>query len=284
MKATSSHEEPRVSSANGTPHPVEHRPAVAHPLDMERAAYSYVERANPAIRSLYAKHIAAHNSSPRVLDIGCGCGANDREFKKITPQAHIVGIEPNARAAELAGRVCDEVFQGMLEDWLKRDVREPFDLVVLSDVLEHIADPNAFLRALAQAPSVRHAQWIISVPNYGVWYNRLRTLLGVQGYSWSGIWDRTHLRFFTRSSIRKLLTYCGMELLDDACTPSIVQSTAPILRKAFERNVSEGDHLALADSRAYAAYQKAIEPVESLVCETWPALLGLQIVHLTRLR
>ena len=75
-----------------------------------------------------------------------------------------------------------------------------------------------------------------------------------------------------------------MELLDDACTPSIVQSTAPILRKAFERNVSEGDHLALADSRAYAAYQKAIEPVESLVCETWPALLGLQIVHLTRLR
>ena len=42
-------------------------------------------------------------------------------------------------AAELASRTCDEVFNGMLEDWLKQAKREPVDLVVLSDVLEHIA-------------------------------------------------------------------------------------------------------------------------------------------------
>jgi SAM-dependent methyltransferase len=256
----------------------------AHPLDMARSAYSYVERANPAIQSLYAKHIASRGESPRVLDIGCGCGFNDREFKRQTPHAHIVGVEPNARAAELARVTCDEVFEGMLEDWLQKDVREPFDLVVLSDVLEHIADPIGFLRTLSTAPSVRDAQWIISVPNYGVWYNRLRTLFGIQGYSWSGIWDRTHLRFFTRSSIRELLTYCGFELIDQASTPALVQSAAPIIRMAFERNVSEGDHLALADSKAYAVYQKVVEPVESLVCSTWPELLALQIVHVARLR
>ena len=258
--------------------------AKARPLDMARSAYSYVERANPAIQSLYAKHIASRRESPRVLDIGCGCGANDREFKRQTPHAHIAGVEPNSRAAELARVTCDEVFEGMLEDWLKKDEREPYDLVVLSDVLEHIADPIGFLRALSTAPSVRDAQWIISVPNYGVWYNRLRTLLGIQGYSWSGIWDRTHLRFFTRSSIRELLTYCGFDLIDQASTPSLVQSAAPIIRMAFERNVSEGDHLALADSKAYAVYQKAVEPVESLVCGTWPELLALQIVHVARLR
>jgi len=251
---------------------------------MGRSAYSYVERANPAIQSLYAKHIAAKSATPRVLDIGCGCGANDRDFKKQTPHAHIAGVEPNPRAAELARVTCDEVFEGMLEAWLKKGVREPYDLVVLSDVLEHIADPIGFLRALSTAPSVRDAQWIISVPNYGVWYNRLRTMLGIQGYSWSGIWDRTHLRFFTRSSIRELLTYCGFQLLDESSTPSLVQSAAPLIRKAFERNVSEGDHLALADSKAYAVYQKAIEPAESLVCGTWPELLALQIVHVARLR
>jgi SAM-dependent methyltransferase len=255
-----------------------------HPLDMERAAYSYIERANPAIQSLYAKHIAGAISAPRVLDVGCGCGANDRDFKKRTPHARIIGIEPNPRAAELASRTCDEIHNGTLEDWLKEGSREPVDLVVLSDVLEHIADPIAFLRSLSSAPSVRRAQWLISVPNYGVWYNRLRTLLGVQGYSWSGIWDRTHLRFFTRSSIKRLLTYCDFELIDDMCTPSLVQSAAPLLRKAFERSVSEGDHLALADSRLFAMYQRAIEPVESRVCETWPELLGLQIVHLARVR
>jgi SAM-dependent methyltransferase len=255
-----------------------------HPLDMERSAYSYVERANPAIQSLYAKHVASRNASPRVLDIGCGCGANDRDFKKRTPQAHIVGIEPNARAAELARVTCDEVFEGMLEEWLQRGTREPFDLVVLSDVLEHIADPIGFLRSLSSAPAVKDALWIISVPNYGVWYNRLRTVLGLQGYSWSGIWDRTHLRFFTRSSIRELLGYCGFDLLAGASTPSLVQSAAPVIRMAFERNVSEGDHLALADSKVFAAYQKAVEPVESLVCGVWPELLALQIVHVAKLR
>jgi SAM-dependent methyltransferase len=262
-------------------------PRKAHPLDLGRAAYSYVERANPAIQSLYGQHFAGKkgaSKAPRILDIGCGCGANDREFKKQTPQAHIVGIEPNPRAAELSRVTCDEVFEGMLEDWLKKGDRKPFDLVVLSDVLEHIADPVTFLRALSAAPALRDAQWIISVPNYGVWYNRLRTLLGMQSYSWSGIWDRTHLRFFTRSSIRELLRYCGFELLDQSSTPAIVQSAAPLIRKAFERNVSEGDHLALADSKAFALYQKLVEPVESLVCNTWPELLALQIVHLAKLR
>ena len=272
-----------ANGANGAPVPHRER-GKAHPLDLGRSAYSYVERANPAIQSLYAKHVAAKTATPRVLDIGCGCGANDRDFKKQTPHAHIVGIEPNARAAELARVTCDEVFEGMLEDWLKKGAREPFDVVVLSDVLEHIADPIGFLRALSSAPVVRNAQWIISVPNYGVWYNRLRTLFGLQSYSWSGIWDRTHLRFFTRRSIRELLGYCGFDLLDESSTPSLVQSAAPIIRMAFERNVSEGDHLALADSKAFAAYQKAIEPVESLVCDTWPELLALQIVHVARLR
>jgi SAM-dependent methyltransferase len=282
---TEAHPSHASSAKNGSPVRAPDVPSKAHPLDMGRSAYSYVERANPAIQSLYAEHFAAGGSgSPRILDIGCGCGANDRDFKKKTPHAFIVGIEPNPRAAELSRLTCDEVFEGMLEDWLKKGEKKPFDLVVLSDVLEHIADPIGFLRALSSAPPVRNARWIISVPNYGVWYNRLRTLLGVQGYSWSGIWDRTHLRFFTRSSIRELLAYCGFELLDQASTPALVQSAAPLIRKAFERNVSEGDHLALADSKAFALYQKLVEPVESMLCDTWPELLGLQIVHLARLR
>jgi SAM-dependent methyltransferase len=243
-----------------------------------------VERVNPAIQTLYGKHVLSRTSSPRILDIGCGCGVNAREFKRRTPQAYIVGIEPNPRAAELAAVACDEIFQGMLEDWMKAPPAKPFDLVVLSDVLEHIADPVSFLRALAASEPLRGAQWIVSVPNYAVWYNRIRTLLGIHDYGWSGIWDRTHVRFFTRDSIRHLLSYCGFELVDDTCSPSIVQSAAPLLRKSFERDVREGDHLVLAQSKAYAAYQKAVEPAESLVCRTWPALLGFQIVHLARLK
>jgi len=256
----------------------------AHPLDLDGAAYAYLERVNPAILSLYARHVASRRPAPRILDVGCGCGANARALAKVSPDAYIVGIEPDPRAAELAADACTEVIRGSVEEWLRREPVEPFDVVVLSDVLEHVADPIELLRALSRTASLRAASWLISVPNYGVWYNRARTLLGMQGYSWSGLWDRTHLRFFTRASIRELLEYAGFDLLDDACSPSLVQSTAPVLRRLFDRSLSDGKHLAVADSTAYSFYRRAIEPLESSVCQAWPELLGFQIVQLARLR
>jgi SAM-dependent methyltransferase len=258
--------------------------AKAYPLDLESTGYAYVERSNPAILAMFAKHVLALRGDARVLDVGCGCGANARALKEQSREARIVGVEPSARAAELAGRVCDQVFHGTFDDWARvtNDGR-PFEALVLSDVLEHVADPIPFVRRIAAVPSLKAALWIVSVPNYAVWYNRVGTLLGRQRYSWSGLWDRTHLRFFTRSALRELLEYCGLSILDEACTPSLVQSGAPVLRKLFERDVGRGDHLALADSRAYDLYRKFVEPVESRVCGLWPELLGFQVVHVARL-
>jgi 2-polyprenyl-3-methyl-5-hydroxy-6-metoxy-1,4-benzoquinol methylase len=256
----------------------------AYPLDLASTAYSYVERSNPAIQSLLAKRVLAVRDNPRVLDIGCGCGANARALKEQRASAWVVGVEPSQRAVELAGRACDEVFHGTFDEWARSprgDVR--FDALLLSDVLEHVADPIPFVRSIAALPSLSGALWIVSVPNYAVWYNRLTTLLGVQHYAWSGLWDRTHLRFYTRSAVRELLEYCGLAIVDEACTPSLVQSGAPVLRKLFERDVARGDHLALADSRAYRLYRSFVEPIESRVCDLWPELLGFQVVHAARL-
>jgi SAM-dependent methyltransferase len=258
--------------------------AKAYPLDLASTTYSYVERSNPAIQALFVKHVLSLRSDARVLDIGCGCGANARALKEQSRDARVVGVEPSERAAELARRTCDEVFQGTFDDWARsaHDGAQ-FQAVLLSDVLEHVADPIPFLRRIASMPSLKRALWIVSVPNYAVWYNRVSTLFGIQHYSWSGLWDRTHLRFFTRRTARELLEYCGLSIVDEACTPSLVQSSAPVLRKVFERDVERGDHLALADSRAYELYRKFIEPLESRVCELWPELLGFQVVHAARL-
>jgi SAM-dependent methyltransferase len=255
----------------------------AFPLDLARSSYSYIERPNPSIQALLAKHVVSVSPRARILDIGCGCGANAAALRKTSPGVSVLGIEPNARAAELARRACTEVFQGTLDEWAPSAGDATFDAVVLSDVLEHIADPIAFLRSLAALPSARNATWIVSVPNYAVWYNRVQTLLGVQGYAWSGLWDRTHLRFYTRKTARGLLEYCGLSVVDDACTPSIVQAAAPLLRRLFERDVEQGDHLALADSRAYELYRTAIEPIESQLCRAWPELLGFQVVFAAQL-
>lgn len=252
-------------------------------LDLESTAYAYVERANATLVDLASRWILREKPGARILDIGCGCGANARALRELSPSVHIVGIEPNPRAAELARGGCDEVFQGTSDEWLNSRVsNEAFDAVILSDVVEHIADPYGFLRDLVKAPQLKGATFIVSVPNYAVWYNRLRTLAGRFDYNYSGLYDRTHLRFFTRSSIQKLLKRISFEILDEGCTPSLVQSAAPLLRKAFERDVEEGNHLALGDSAAYRAYQNWIEPIETGLCSLWPALLGFQIVIVGR--
>ena len=253
-----------------------------YPLDLESRSYSYVERPNRALLELLERHVLSERPAPTVLDIGCGAGANAREIRRLAPDATIVGIEPNAEGARLARAAADEVFEGTLERWLESSPDRRFDVVLLSDVVEHIADPLSLLRRLNGHPGTRVAAWLVSVPNYAVWYNRLRTLAGSFSYSWSGLYDRTHLRFFTRRSIRELLERAGRSVTDERSTPSLVQSAAPLLRMPFEARVDSGEHLALGESQAFQAYERWVEPVETRVCSLWPELLAFQIVCLCR--
>jgi 2-polyprenyl-3-methyl-5-hydroxy-6-metoxy-1,4-benzoquinol methylase len=259
--------------------------ADSFPLDLDRTKYSYIERPTTELVSLVTKHVVSKNSRARILDVGCGCAANARAVRTRHPNVHVTGVEPNARAVELAREACDDVFHGTMDQWRAQAVPGTrFDGVVLADVVEHIADPIAFVRALAATDALRDATWVMSVPNYAVWYNRMRTLLGLQSYGWSGLWDRTHLRFFTRRTARQLLEYCGLTIIDESCTPSITQSAAPALRKLFERDVARGEHLALTESRAFRAYREWVEPAETRVCSVWPELLGFQVVLVARAR
>ena len=254
-----------------------HREA-GFPLDYRATGYAYIERPNSALLDLLSSHVFGERPSARILDVGCGAGANARRIAELAPLSRVVGIEPNAQAAALARASCSEVFEGTLESWFASNPQSSFDAVLLADVLEHIVDPVRFLQSIAEHQALRRATLVVSVPNYGVWYNRLRTLRGRFEYAWSGLYDRTHLRFFTRASVHRVLDYSGFELLADTCSPSLVQSTAPLLRRFFEQDVASGNHLALGDSPAFNAYERFVEPLEKQFCGLWPELLGYQVV------
>jgi SAM-dependent methyltransferase len=256
---------------------------MAFPLDLQAKKYSYIERPNTVLIDFAERHGLRSNPGTSVLDVGCGAGANARVLREKYPAAHLVGIEPSPQAAALAEEV-SKVFVGTTTDWLKTKPTQQFDLVLMSDVLEHIADPVAFMRELSSYEGVAHATWIISVPNYAVWYNRVKTLAGSFEYAWSGLYDRTHLRFFTRKSVQNLLSEVGFQVVEDSATPSLVQSMAPVLRQFFEKDVDQGDHLSLGRSKAFQAYDRVVEPVERRVCRLWPELLGFQIVTVARLK
>lgn len=254
------------------------------PLDLQKTGYSYLERPNAVLVSMLESQVLERKPDARILDIGCGCGATATDVKLRFPSSHFTGVEPDGRASQLARVSMDEVFHGMLDAWLATNPEGKFDAVVLSDVIEHVVDPVAFLRQLVAHPSVRDAVFVISVPNLAVWYNRIRTLLGKFEYSWSGLFDRTHLRFYTRRSVRQVLEYVGLDVVEQRATASIVQSAAPLLRRLFDKKVETGDHLALQESGAFRIYRRFVEPMETAACSVWPELLGFQIVSAGRIR
>ena len=82
--------------------------------------------------------------------------------------------------------------------------KNKFDIVILGDILEHLVNP---WRALNSVEQITHesSKILISMPNSGHWYFRLKVLLGKIEYTNNGLFDKTHLRFFTRKSSEELI-------------------------------------------------------------------------------
>jgi SAM-dependent methyltransferase len=173
----------------------------ATPTDTDYFAHSRRE-----IAPLLPPHAA------RILEIGCSSGATLAWLKTRWPEAQTVGIdgyEP-IRAA-LAGNADTAIIQN-LEAPLPQ--LGAFDLILALDILEHLTDPAAVLKALVSslAPG---GHVIVSVPNIGH-ISILADLLLHRRFQYqdAGILDRTHLRFFTERSAVGLMNEAGLIVRD----------------------------------------------------------------------
>lgn len=150
----------------------------------------------------------------RILDIGCGAGvfaaglkAGRQTGRETTPE--IWGVELDPAAAAAAGQALDRVLVGDALAVLPGLPVGHFDCVVMNDVLEHVAQPEQLLAAVRPllAPGGR---LVASIPNVRYFFNVVDLVWhGRWDYADEGILDRTHLRFFTRSSIIRLFQENG---------------------------------------------------------------------------
>jgi 2-polyprenyl-3-methyl-5-hydroxy-6-metoxy-1,4-benzoquinol methylase len=158
-----------------------------------------------------ALSMIGHNKS--VLEVGCSTGY----FTKFLVESGctVVGMEIDPDAAKAAEKWADRVLVGDLdagEMWsLLED--DAFDVIVLGDVLEHLRDPLASLRAAARKLKASGSV-VISVPNVAHGDVRLALLRGQFRYNETGLLDRTHLHFFTLESARELLREAGLVEVD----------------------------------------------------------------------
>ena len=148
-----------------------------------------------------------------ILELGCSSGALGAALKA-RQRVSVLGVEIDPTYAADAAEVLDRVVQTSAESFVAGEMPQeaPFDCVIAADVLEHLVDPWATLRAAGRW--VRPGGLaVVSLPNVLYW-RAMRRVLSEQRWPRDdqGIFDRTHLRWFSWRDAFQLVAEAGFRV------------------------------------------------------------------------
>jgi 2-polyprenyl-3-methyl-5-hydroxy-6-metoxy-1,4-benzoquinol methylase len=176
-------------------------------------------------------------SARTILDVGCAQGALGADYLRRNPRARVLGIDIDPEAVAHAKERISEVYCGDVEAApMPFAVPDGIDCITYGDLLEHLVDPWALL--------TEHAKYLtpdgtilVCMPNVEHWSFVAQLLSGQFDYHDQGLFDRTHLRWFTPRMMARALTNAGLELADIAPRPiareegiKFINTLAPSLR------------------------------------------------------
>lgn len=145
----------------------------------------------------------------RVLDVGCSTGnfALALEERKGCRSVGIDISEGDVRIARESG------LDARVVDFTRDDLSDlgRFDVIVCADVLEHVADPRAGLRGLAQL-LVPGGKVVYSIPNMAHISIRMQLMAGDFPYTKTGLLDATHLRFWDHEEVDNVFADAGFSI------------------------------------------------------------------------
>jgi 2-polyprenyl-3-methyl-5-hydroxy-6-metoxy-1,4-benzoquinol methylase len=242
---------------------------------MKQYKRPYFEIANPEIPNL----LRGLPHRLNVLDVGCGSGVHGSELNRIYGH-RVVGVDLSESSIQKAKTRLAEAYIADVtkpEQYPFFGVRT-FDLIVFSDVLEHLNDPLDVLTRHYQllAPG---GKVLISLPNIAIWNVRLALLAGRFEYQDTGTLDRTHVRFFTRRTFQRFGAEAGLNIQERSITPGILRPFVPLIKKVYGNN-SEPDSSSIMDSGPYRFYMRWFYPIEYALCRAWPGLFAFTFMAL----
>lgn len=170
----------------------------------------------------------------RVLDMGCGTGANLTEpLAERFPSIRFVGVDNDKTSIEFAqSEKRHQNADYILSDDL--DALGKFDLVIASEVIEHVEDPDTFLDSL-KSRLTGEGKIVITLPNgYGPFeiaslletlmqlsgiyaillkIKRLLKGLSVEKQTADTLAISPHINFFSYRQITESVGNCGLHIL-----------------------------------------------------------------------
>ncbi|MCC4832689.1 class I SAM-dependent methyltransferase [Shewanella sp. 10N.7] len=145
-------------------------------------------------------------SEIELLDVGCGWAQSLLHFKKLGVSCY--GFDPASEAVEYANAQGVNVKHCGVETMNVFDNKR-FDVVMLNNVLEHLADPIRVLTEIRESVIKENGLIIITVPNeFNAFQMAAQKLHNLEQW-W--VSPPAHLNYFSRSTLQNLLSGCGFE-------------------------------------------------------------------------
>ncbi len=175
-------------------------------MDYNNKANDYFNHERPEMMAFLPK------GCQTLLDVGCGEGTFAAQIKN-EHGLEAWGIELMEEPGKEAEKILDKVFIGPCEDFIKELPDDFFDVIYCNDVLEHLVDPYTVLSVLRKKLS-KNGVVISSIPNIR-YHSAFKKIILQKNWEYEGhgIFDKTHLRFFTNKSIVKMYTDQGYTIV-----------------------------------------------------------------------
>ncbi len=160
-----------------------------------------------------------------VLEVGCGSGVFGQLLSEGSDR-EVWGVEKSAEAGIESKKVLKGVFLGTLEEYFaSRQINkgrpgnkdaifeQTFDCIIFNDVLEHMVDPWECLR-MTRDILCDDGVVVASIPNIR-YFRVLKSIIFKKDFKYTekGVLDKSHLRFFTKKSIIRMIEECDYELV-----------------------------------------------------------------------
>ena len=145
----------------------------------------------------------------RVLDVGCGNGSTAREF--IRRGCEVVGVDPSEKGIAWARQSVPEARFELMEvsdDLLGKLGEPPFDVVVSTEVVEHLYAPRLWAAGCFRAlkPGGR---FVCTTPFHGYWKNLALSIRGHWDKHFDPLWDGGHIKLWSPATLRRLVEGAG---------------------------------------------------------------------------
>lgn len=146
-----------------------------------------------------------------VLDVGCAMGFFMEEAENQGLQAY--GIEISKYASSfIPEKFRNRVFQGSVEEFCQKRLKLPlfknlsFDLIILSDIIEHVKDPVGILRCLRKTLSNDGIVIIQTGDSDSFWAKIMKK-------NWHFFAPPQHLYFFSKKTLEQVLNQAGYKVI-----------------------------------------------------------------------